>query len=134
ADRHTLTPLQNPQLTLQKPSSPTSYDSVGDTISYSYAVTNSGNVSLAGPVAVTDDKVSVTCPPDLTGVGNGDSFLDPGETATCTAIHTVTQADLDAGRVTNNASAHAGGVVSNTAQPGAAADHAPHTTLRNTAV
>ena len=35
---------------------------MGDVISYSYLVPNTGNVSLAGPVTVTDDKTTVTCP------------------------------------------------------------------------
>lgn len=34
------------------------------------------------------------CPP-LTGIGNNDGFLDPGETLSCSNSHTVTQADID---------------------------------------
>ena len=73
---------------------------------------NVGSASLAGPVTVTDDKATVLCP-SLTTVGNGDAFLDPREQVTCTASHTVTQADLNAGQVTNRATAAAGGVASN---------------------
>ena len=65
-------------------------------ISYSYEVTNTGNVTLAGPVTVTDDKATVTCP-------SGD--LAPGASVTCTASYTITQADLDTGSVTNTATA-----------------------------
>ena len=53
---------QNPALTLVKTATPTTYDSVGDIIGYSYLVTNSGNVTLAGPVTVADDKATVVCP------------------------------------------------------------------------
>ena len=77
---------------------------VGQTISYSYLVTNTGNVPLAGPVTVADDKATVTCPAVST-VGNHDGFLDPGEAVTCTATYTITQADLNTGSVTNTAKA-----------------------------
>ncbi len=48
-----------PALTLDKTASPTTYEAVGDVIGYSYLVTNSGNVRLAGPVSIADDKSSV---------------------------------------------------------------------------
>ena len=54
----------------------------------------------------TDDKATVTCPAVST-VGNLDAFLDPGESITCTASYTITQADLNSGSVTNVATAHA---------------------------
>ena len=83
---------------------PATYDAVGDVIDYSYLVTNTGNVTLAGPVTVTDDKATVTCPA---------GGLAPGASMTCTASYTITQADLDAGSVTNIAQAHANGADSN---------------------
>ena len=81
-------------------------------ISYSYLVTNSGNVSLAGPVTVADNKATVTCP-NVNTVGNNDGFLDPGEAVTCTATYMITQADLNSGSVTNVAKASAGNIDSN---------------------
>ncbi|KRD76970.1 hypothetical protein ASE43_07235 [Lysobacter sp. Root983] len=88
---------------------------MGDTISYSYLVTNSGNVSLTGPVTVADDKTTVSCPA-VTTVGNLDGELDPSESVTCTATYTVTLADLNSGSVTNIASATADGTTSPTDQ------------------
>ena len=76
-------------------------------ICYSYLVTNTGNVQLAGPVTVADDKATVTCP------ALGDGFLDPAEAITCTACYSITQADLNSGSVTNVAKASAGGTDSN---------------------
>ena len=74
---------------------------VGETIKYSYVVTNSGNVTLAA-VAVTDPTGgNVTCPaPTAPG-------LAPGQSITCTGDtpHTVTQADVDAGPVSDTATA-----------------------------
>ena len=87
-----------------KSATPNSYDAVGDVIDYSYVVTNTGNVSLAGPVTVTDDKVTVTCPAVAT--------LDPGDSVTCSASYSIAQSDIDAGSITNTATASIGQVSS----------------------
>jgi hypothetical protein len=74
---------------------------LGDTVHYTYLVTNIGNVNLT-TVAVDDASIgSVTCP---TPAPPG---LAPGSSVTCTgdAPHTVTQSDLDAGEVTDTATA-----------------------------
>src|SRR5262249_39839558 len=85
----------------------TTYSTVGQTITYSYGVTNSGNVTLAGPFSVTDDKVAVTCP--------NTASLATGASISCTASHLITQADLDAGSIVNHATASGGGATSNQA-------------------
>ena len=96
---------QMPALTLTKASGNTSFSAVGDILSYTYTVANTGNV-LVSDVAVTDDKIAnVIC--DVPAIGNGDANLDVGETVVCSADYAVTQADLDAGEVLNNASATA---------------------------
>ena len=46
-------------------------------------------------MTVTDDKATVSLP--------GRRGLAPGRAITCTASYTITQADLDAGSVTNTA-------------------------------
>jgi uncharacterized repeat protein (TIGR01451 family) len=94
----------SPALSLVKTATPTTYDAVGDTISYSYLVTNTSNVALAGPVTVVDDKATVTCPA---------GGLAPQASMTCTASYTITQADLNYGSVKNTAKATANGTDSN---------------------
>ncbi len=127
-DQVTVPAVQSPALTLEKTTTASDYDEVGDTLSYSYEVTNSGNVSLAGPVTVADDKASVTCPA-VTTVGNNDGNLDPGESLTCTATYTVTQDDLNSGSVTNTATASASGTDSNQDQVTVSAVQSPALTL-----
>ena len=99
-DSVTVPGVQTPQLTLDKTTSTANYDSVGDVISYSYLLTNSGNVSLVAPYSVSDNKATVTCP-------QTPSPLVPGGTITCTATYVVTQADLNAGSVINLATGQA---------------------------
>ncbi|MER6362945.1 hypothetical protein [Kitasatospora sp. NPDC001527] len=66
----------------------------GETLTYTYTVTNTGG-STVHDLAVSDDHApNVTC--DRT-------TLDPGESATCHATYTVTEADAEAGHVTNRA-------------------------------
>jgi hypothetical protein len=76
----------------------------GEKITYSFAVTNTGNVTLSadkvdeGAFTGTGSLSPVRCPA-------GAASLAPGEQVTCTASYTVTQADVDAGKVTNTATA-----------------------------
>ena len=106
-DKETVIAVQRPSLVLDKTASPTSADAVGDVISYCVPGPNNGNIRLAGPVTVADDKATVSCPA-LSTIGNYDGFLDPGESITCTASYAITQADLNNGSVTNTAKASAG--------------------------
>ncbi|MEZ4714191.1 MAG: hypothetical protein R3A44_43815 [Caldilineaceae bacterium] len=126
-----------PELTLTKSATPTTYDAVNQIITYSYIVTNTGNVALAGPVTVSDDKIvnpnAVTCPAVNT-VGNTDSNLDANESITCTASYAITQADLDSGSVTNTASAAADSVTSNQATATVNAIKNPHLKLVKTGI
>ena len=103
-DRLAIKIEQTPALTIVKSATPMSYNQVGQVITYTYVVTNTGNVSVPGQITVDDSRVDVFCPPS-TG-------LAPGESLTCTASHTVTQADLDAGKIVNVASATNGVVTS----------------------
>ena len=97
---------QNPRLSLTKTADPLAYDAVGQLISYSYVIENTGNVTLTGPFSVVDDKTPVSCEQPASGM------LSPGETLNCSASYSITQADLDTGSVTNKASASGGGVTS----------------------
>jgi LysM repeat protein len=91
--------VQNPADTL---------DSVGDTINYTYTITNTGTERVERPITITDDKVAIDCP-GVRSVGNQDTFLDPSESLTCTGTYSLTQADLDAHSVTNSATASGAG-------------------------
>ena len=72
------------------------YAEPGETIHYTYTVTNTGNVTLHH-VTLTDDRLgTITCPA---------TRLAPGASTTCRATHVTTTADLDAGHITNTATA-----------------------------
>ncbi|MEN4936490.1 DUF7507 domain-containing protein, partial [Pantoea agglomerans] len=102
-DTVTVTATRNPALTIDKTTTTPSYAAVGDVLSYSYLVTNSGNTTITAAITVSDDRIAtVTCPALPAG------GLAPTQSITCTATYTVTQADIDAGTVTNIASASDG--------------------------
>ncbi|WP_179388136.1 DUF7507 domain-containing protein [Psychromicrobium silvestre] len=97
--------VSTPALTIAKTASPTIITAVGQTITYSFLVTNTGNVTLA-PVQVNEGAFSgtpanlspVTCPAEA-------ASLAPGENLTCTATYKTTQVDIDNGKITNTATA-----------------------------
>lgn len=100
------------RLTKQAVNATEVFNRVGQVITYNYVVTNAGTSSLAGPVTITDDKVtSIPCQ-NLNTVGNLDNNLDPSESVTCTGTYAITQADLTACLVTNTATATVGGQTS----------------------
>ncbi|MCF2906713.1 hypothetical protein L0666_17100, partial [Octadecabacter sp. CECT 8868] len=71
-----------------------------DELVYEYELTNDGNTRIS-TFAVSDDKVDVVCPAVT---------LNPGDSVTCTSVadpYDVLQSDIDAGGVTNTATATA---------------------------
>lgn len=70
----------------------------GDTIGYSYSVTNTGATTLTDLV-INDPKLGLVNLVCLTSGGVTVISLAPGETVTCTSPlnHTLTQAEVDAG-------------------------------------
>ena len=95
----------NPELTLVTTANPAGLPSAGQVISFTYAVTNTGNVPINGPITITDDLVGNESCPNLTTVGDGDAELDFGETILCTSSYTVTAQDVTAGSVVSSATA-----------------------------
>jgi uncharacterized repeat protein (TIGR01451 family) len=106
-DSETVTITQNPAIDIDKSlSGNADQDSsgtvtAGDTLTYSFKVTNTGNVTLSN-ISVTDPLVglsAVSCagdntPPQIVS-------LAPGSMVTCTATYTVTAANASAGQVVN---------------------------------
>jgi uncharacterized repeat protein (TIGR01451 family) len=97
-----------PDLAIEKAASPSDIESfdVGQVITYTFVATNTGNVALDN---VTVNDTGFTGSGDLSPVdcpgGNGNVVLGVGEQVSCTASYTLTQADVDHGSVTNEASA-----------------------------
>src|SRR5215216_3583229 len=80
-------------MTVVKSSTTTSLSAPG-TVTYDYLVTNTGNVGLTG-ISLSDnnDNDDMSCP---------STTLAVGASMTCSATHTFTQAELDAGGTLDN--------------------------------
>lgn len=102
--------VKKPSIKIEKTADPTNIapiDAVaGKEISYSFKITNTGNVNL-GDIAIEDSM------DDLGTVSTARKSLAPGESTTARATHRVTPDDIDAGTVANTAKAtgSAGGAV-----------------------
>ena len=112
----TVTVTQSPALTIVKTATPTTLTHAGQTITYTFDVTNTGNVNLTS-VGVTDNPQppagALTTGPTCQSLSNpigtcsgATTSLVPGQIAVFTATYLVTQADIDHGSVVDHATAH----------------------------
>ena len=74
-----------PSMTIGGTASPASYSAIGDKISYSYTVTNTGNVLLSSYGVTNSRGTGLTCTT---------TTLAPATSAMCTGTYTVTAADI----------------------------------------
>src|SRR5207247_415738 len=88
---------KNPHLSITKVATESGYSAVGQVIHYTIVATNDGSTTLAAVTVTDPNAAGLTCTP-----ANG-SPLAPGGTMNCTASHTITQADIDAGSYFNQA-------------------------------
>ena len=105
-DEPTVTPIcQDPAIAIVKTGVFNDEDGdglaqVGETITYTFTVTNEGNVDISN-VVITDDLI-----PDIifvSGDTDGDGELDVDETWIFTGTYTINQDDIDLGVVFNQA-------------------------------
>jgi len=76
--------------------------SAGDTLTYTYFVTNCGNVTL-DVINVNEVEADFTGTGPLPEIESDTTVLIPSESFTTTAIYVITQDDIDAGSIDNQA-------------------------------
>ncbi|SFL45773.1 conserved repeat domain-containing protein [Loktanella salsilacus] len=106
------------------------FSAVGDVLDYRFDVTNTGNVTLTDAITIVDARITdaggtISCP---------SGPLAPLARTSCTASYAVTQADIDAGSVTNTALAQSGAVVSAPSSVTVQAQQTPALEMVKTAV
>jgi hypothetical protein len=94
---------QKPGMQLVK-SANTSSLAVGATVTYTYTVSNTGNVTVSD-IGIDETGFDGKGTTPATPVC-ANTTLAPGASTTCTTTYQVTQADVDQGSVTNKAKAH----------------------------
>ena len=93
----TVPAAQNVAVAVVKATNATTFSSVGEQIVYTITATNVGNVTLIG-VTISDPNAEIGLRTPIARTP-----LAPGGSLTCAAVHIVTQADLDAGRILDTA-------------------------------
>lgn len=97
-DTAVVTVATSPELTIEKVVDPEHVTAAGETVEFTFTVTNVGNVTLHDVAIV---ETSFTGTGVLPAATCGATTLAPGDGVTCTSTYEVTQADVDAGVVTN---------------------------------
>jgi LysM repeat protein len=94
-------------LGLTKTANPLTYNQAGQTITYTYVISNTGSLAV-GPTQfrIADDHFGGSGAPF--NCGPDGSILNQGQTLTCTATYTITQQDMVVTSVTNTATASGG--------------------------
>lgn len=85
----------HPRLKIENSVDPKTYFKIGDLLDYDYAVTNTGNVDIAGPITIKDDVFG-----SKQISSNG---LAPGQSVKGIDSHLVTPSDIYAGFKSNSA-------------------------------
>ncbi|HJR79344.1 MAG TPA: LysM domain-containing protein [Anaerolineales bacterium] len=95
-------------LTLSKTASSQTYGAAGQSITYTFNITNTGATAL-GPIqfTITDNKLGASFP-----CGPADTTLNPNQSVSCSAPYTTTSADMALANITNSATASGGGQTS----------------------
>jgi len=123
-DEPTVTDLiQSPEVSIVKTASVGGSGALNDIITYSFVVTNEGNIPLTG-ISVNDSRIGVSnlTVPDL----------DVGESATVTANYAIQQGDLNTGSINNQAIVNANsaaGAISDNSDDNAASENQPTITF-----
>ncbi|MFD6053149.1 hypothetical protein ACFWE1_01105, partial [Agromyces sp. NPDC060279] len=92
-----------PAISLVKRADPVEF-TAGQTITYTFAVRNTGNVTLSD-VVVNEGDFSGTGSLSAVVCEDGAASLAPGDVVDCTASYEATQEDVDRGSITNSATA-----------------------------
>ena len=102
------TPQSSSVLKLAKTSSSATYGKAGESITYTFVITNTGANPL-GPsqFTITDNKLGAPL-----NCGPADTTLAPNQSVTCSAPYSITQADMNLANVMNSATASGGGQTS----------------------
>uniref|UniRef100_UPI003593EEC2 DUF7507 domain-containing protein n=1 Tax=Aquiflexum sp. TaxID=1872584 RepID=UPI003593EEC2 len=95
SDDVTVTATQSPARAISKAVTETTFAAPGDELTYTITVTNTGNVTL--------ENISVDDP--LTGLNTNIATLAPGASQDINTTYSVDQDDIDAGSVSNTATA-----------------------------
>ena len=108
----------------------------GQINTYSFAVTNTGAVTVTSAHIVEVSFTGHGAAPDISGCPAQLGTMAPGVTKTCTVPYTVTQADVDAGLIDNTAVGHGvdpivADIVSNASSARATADSGDRRDLDN---